>query len=293
MINRAMFQRNGRAGYVLKPLALRSTGDKHLLGQRTHHRFEVTIISAQQLPRPKDSSGRDVIDKSTVDPFVEVSLHIPDWPEAPRSRRASLTALNELPATAASVSPARTLVQRTGTVKNNGFNPVWEQRLSIPFEVAGDMRELVFVRFAVKQEGMVDEEPLAVYCASLGSLNMGECCCVRQLEYRLIGGVQAIVIFPSTTRSFRNISSLRCSSSSTSPTRRSQARCTRNFISSPIQSMDLAMQCILLCSDVVLYTIDLHRQDLSTHCTYIHNQYYTDNLVQQIKNSYRAWIDAK
>lgn len=175
MINRAMFQRNGRAGYVLKPLALRSTGDKHLLGQRTHHRFEATVISAQQLPRPKDSSGRDVIDKSTVDPFVEVSLHVPDWPEAPRSRRASLTTPDALPATAAPVTPARTLVQRTAVVKNNGFNPVWEQRLSIPFEVAGDMRELVFVRFAVKQEGMADEEPLAVYCASLGSLNMGEC----------------------------------------------------------------------------------------------------------------------
>ena len=52
--------------------------------------------------------------------------------------------------------------------------PVWEQHLSIPFDVVGDMHELVFVRFAVKQEGMVDEEPLAVYCASLGSLNMGE-----------------------------------------------------------------------------------------------------------------------
>lgn len=174
MINRAMFQRNGRAGYVLKPLALRSTGDKQLLGQHTSHRFEVTIISAQQLPRPKDSSGRDVLDKSTVDPFVEVSLHIPDWPEAPRSRRASLTTLDAPPASAAPVTPARTVVQRTGVVKNNGFNPVWDQHLSIPFDVVGDMRELVFVRFAVKQEGMVDEEPLAVYCASLGSLNMGE-----------------------------------------------------------------------------------------------------------------------
>lgn len=170
MINRAMFQRNGRAGYVLKPLPLRSTGDKQLLGQHTSLRFEVTIISAQQLPRPKDSSGRDVLDKSTVDPFVEVSLHIPDWPEAPR--RASLTTLDASPVSA--VTPARTVVRRTGVVKNNGFNPVWEQHLSIPFDVVGDMHELVFVRFAVKQEGMVDEEPLAVYCASLGSLNMGE-----------------------------------------------------------------------------------------------------------------------
>ncbi|KZT64238.1 PLC-like phosphodiesterase [Daedalea quercina L-15889] len=174
MINRAMFQRNGRAGYVLKPLALRLEGDKQLLRRHNNHCLEVIIISAQQLPRPKDSSGRDVTDRSTVDPFVEVSLHIPDWPEVPPSRRASLDAA---PVSAkdqpSPTKPARTVVQRTGVVKNNGFNPVWEQQLSIPFDVVGEMHDLVFVRFAVKQEGLVDEEPLAVYCASLGSLNMG------------------------------------------------------------------------------------------------------------------------
>ena len=63
---------------------------------------------------------------------------------------------------------------RTGVIKNNGFNPVWEQALCLPFDVVGDMRELVFVRFAVRQEDAgASEEPLAVYCASLGSLNGG------------------------------------------------------------------------------------------------------------------------
>jgi phosphatidylinositol phospholipase C, delta len=36
------------------------------------------------------------------------------------------------------------------------------------------MMDLVFVRFAVRHEGS-EEEPLAVYCASLGSLQRGEC----------------------------------------------------------------------------------------------------------------------
>jgi hypothetical protein len=40
MINRAMFQRNGRAGYVLKPLALR-THDKELLSRHTQHSLEI------------------------------------------------------------------------------------------------------------------------------------------------------------------------------------------------------------------------------------------------------------
>jgi phosphatidylinositol phospholipase C delta len=44
-INQAMFQRNGKAGYVLKPFALRSAGDK-LLNKRTRHFFDVTVRSS-------------------------------------------------------------------------------------------------------------------------------------------------------------------------------------------------------------------------------------------------------
>lgn len=62
---------------------------------------------------------------------------------------------------------------KSGVVKNNGFNPVWEEDLSLPFDCVGDMRDLIFVRFAVKQEDKEDDEPLAVYCSSLGSLNLG------------------------------------------------------------------------------------------------------------------------
>ncbi|TFY67468.1 hypothetical protein EVG20_g3926, partial [Dentipellis fragilis] len=70
----------------------------------------------------------------------------------------------------APAAPARMVSYRTSVVKNNGFNPVWEEALSLPFDCVGDMRELVFVRFAVKEEGEDEKEPLAVYCISLGSL---------------------------------------------------------------------------------------------------------------------------
>jgi phosphatidylinositol phospholipase C, delta len=63
---------------------------------------------------------------------------------------------------------------KTFVVKNNGFNPVWEQSLSVPFDCVGGMLDLVFVRFIVRQEDKDDEEPLAVYCTSLASLNQGE-----------------------------------------------------------------------------------------------------------------------
>jgi phosphatidylinositol phospholipase C, delta len=74
-----------------------------------------------------------------------------------------------------SASSARTVSQRTGVVKNNGFNPVWEEKLSLPFDLMGDMKDLVFVRFEVREEDGSEDHPVGVYCISLGSLLMGEC----------------------------------------------------------------------------------------------------------------------
>lgn len=42
MINYAMFQRNGRSGYVLKPLALRP-GNESLLQKPTKHYLDLTV----------------------------------------------------------------------------------------------------------------------------------------------------------------------------------------------------------------------------------------------------------
>ena len=245
MINHAMFQRNGRSGYVLKPPAIRLAQKKDLLAKRTFHSFEVTIISAQQLPRPRDASGLEVLDKGIVDPYVEVTLYVPDWPVVhhvvvgsvgddeqkdkskeetiplPRQEREETTPtitggdgtdddqvnvddddfyhVNDEdttppspspnnprslplllqpppppPPTTTTTIPARSISSRTSVVKKNGFNPVWEEKLCIMFDCVGDMMDLVFVRFVVRQEKDKDgEEPLAVYCASMGSLQCG------------------------------------------------------------------------------------------------------------------------
>ncbi|KAJ3877055.1 1-phosphatidylinositol-4,5-bisphosphate phosphodiesterase 1 [Lentinula edodes] len=193
MINYAMFQRNGRSGYVLKPLALRP-GNESLLQKPTKHYLDLTIISAQQLPLPKDKSGKEI--QSIVDPFVEVSVHIPLWTHSPfvadeaeaegatysppsnittsqsTSQNQQNSQKNSQPTTARSISFS------TGSVKNNGFNPVWQEELCIPFDCVGGMTDLIFVKFAVKQERKklkdeADEEPIAVYCSSLGSLERG------------------------------------------------------------------------------------------------------------------------
>lgn len=222
MINHAMFQRNGRSGYVLKPLALRAPS-KDLLMKRTTHVFQVTVISAQQLPRPKNALGHEIMSGGSVDPFVEVSLYVPDWPYVTqggnlsrtpsmnkKKRESFVTAKSNgsatlaappvdksissssagtanssllppspaipLPAQAPTYIPGKTISFKTSSVKNNGFNPVWEEKLRLPFECVGDMMDLVFVKFVVRsrEDDKEGDEPLAVYCASLGSLGRGK-----------------------------------------------------------------------------------------------------------------------
>ncbi|KAI6043696.1 PLC-like phosphodiesterase [Pisolithus marmoratus] len=53
--------------------------DKGVLARRTPHHLDVTIISAEQLPCPKDSTGHEIIGQNIVDRYVEVSIYTPDW----------------------------------------------------------------------------------------------------------------------------------------------------------------------------------------------------------------------
>ncbi|KAJ7074909.1 1-phosphatidylinositol-4,5-bisphosphate phosphodiesterase 1 [Mycena belliarum] len=172
-INQAMFMRSGRQGYVLKPLALR---DPHFqeLRKHTKHFLDVTIISAQQLPRPRDSSGKEIVDKSIIDPYIEVALHIPDWSNSP-FLPANKNYDHDPPSGAhgGSATSGRTISFSTRAVKNNGFNPMWQEELCLPFDCIGGMKELIFAEFTVRQENKADHEPLARFIAPLSSLHHG------------------------------------------------------------------------------------------------------------------------
>lgn len=206
MINHAMFLRNGKSGYVLKPASLRPSiyKLKDVVCRRKIYELDMTVISAQQIPRPRDKDGRDIIDKSTMDPYVQVALYVPDWPGAPKpgvsqgdgelrssqpmgpgtspSKRSSLRKSMDQNGTAgpsryvlqSTSTPAKVVRAQTDAVKNNGFNPEWQSSLKLRFEVAGDMLDLVFIRFSVKDEGDdEDDRALALHCTSLGSLKQG------------------------------------------------------------------------------------------------------------------------
>jgi phosphatidylinositol phospholipase C delta len=99
---------------------------------------------------------------------VEVSMLIVNWNSSPFSPL--LSARRRV------TFAVRVLCQDTfwtATVKNNGIIPMWEGGLSLPFDCVGDMLDLIFVRFAVKQDDTPDGEPLTSYCTSLGSLEHG------------------------------------------------------------------------------------------------------------------------
>ncbi|KAG6330246.1 hypothetical protein ID866_8842, partial [Astraeus odoratus] len=147
MLATAHKMRNGRAGYILKPEALRLP-DKELLTIRTSHRLDVTIISAQQLPRPKDAMGHEIVDRNIVDPYVEVSIFAPDWAYFSCSSPAGSSSSQ----TPSGNGTARAILSRTNSVKNNGFNPVWQETLHLKFDCAANLFDLIFVRFTVLRD---------------------------------------------------------------------------------------------------------------------------------------------
>ena len=91
-LNQAMFSRNGRCGYVLKPAALRTKEHgKTLAGKAVRFRLDLSVISAQQLPKKSKSAPGKDRDKQShndnrepIDPFVVVSLLAPScWGKQP------------------------------------------------------------------------------------------------------------------------------------------------------------------------------------------------------------------
>ncbi|CAG8679844.1 18844_t:CDS:10, partial [Acaulospora morrowiae] len=148
-IDQAMFAVNGRCGYVLKSESLRNPEMivRSTELRRSPRNLNIEIISAQQLPRPKDAVKGEVID-----PFVEVELLVPG---------------------------VDAVKKRTSTITDNGFNPTWKEtlRFSIDFEETSlsyiiDAINLP-TRFIVWDEDARSTDFIASYCISVASLQLG------------------------------------------------------------------------------------------------------------------------
>ncbi|KAK4250213.1 PLC-like phosphodiesterase [Corynascus novoguineensis] len=165
-LNQAMFDGGtAQSGYVLKPLEGRqiqvmpNLSPDECMGKRPRKKvaFTIEVISAQQLMRPFNLG-----EKRTLDPYVEVEVLMAD------DKR------NKADAAAYAAAQQTQLKQRTKIVRDNGFNPEFNQTCA--FDVTTKYPDLIFVRFSVKladRGGYNDKAPFATYTVKLSNLKQG------------------------------------------------------------------------------------------------------------------------
>ncbi|KAE9968062.1 hypothetical protein BLS_006049 [Venturia inaequalis] len=172
-LNDAMFAAgDDQTGYVLKPEDMRIVGgntiyDFPLKKVKKRVQFSLDILSAQQLPRPRDL-GID----ANMNPYIEVEVYTAEDKAygvatgqggTDASARSGLSGIG---------SPLR---KRTIIVPNNGYDPRFNE--SMQFSVDTKYPSLVFVRWTVwnSLDGRTANSgpPLASYTVKLDSLQQG------------------------------------------------------------------------------------------------------------------------
>lgn len=136
--NNALFKSNGNCGYVLKPpILLREEPYNPLeAAERPSKVVRVVVLSGQHLP---DSAKKGDI----VDPYVQLKVR---------------------------GHPIDHQKQRTKVVKNNGFNPVWNETLEVTIKVP----EVSLLYFSLRDESSLASDPvLALCCIPFRSLATG------------------------------------------------------------------------------------------------------------------------
>ncbi|XP_037793332.1 1-phosphatidylinositol 4,5-bisphosphate phosphodiesterase delta-4-like [Penaeus monodon] len=136
--NDALFKSNANCGYVLKPdiLLKKEPYSPSELSDRYTKVIRVTVLSGQHLP---NSAKKGDI----VDPYVQVKVR---------------------------GHPLDKQKQRTKVVKNNGFNPVWNETLELRIKVP----YVSLIYFSLRDESSLARDPvLALCCIPFNSLTTG------------------------------------------------------------------------------------------------------------------------
>jgi phosphatidylinositol phospholipase C delta len=177
-INDAMFAADGdQTGYVLKPAMMRPSSLPEANGSIDSLnvykpamkliKFSIDLISAQQLPRPKDLS-----EDASINPWIEFEVFTAE-DRGIATGKGGLDASDNL-GTAGIGAPLR---KRTRIVENNGYDPAFHETFSMAVETS--YPSLVFVRWTVMSSadgrsysGKLVKQ-LASYTAKLDSLQTG------------------------------------------------------------------------------------------------------------------------
>ncbi|KAF2483934.1 phosphoinositide phospholipase C [Neohortaea acidophila] len=176
-VNEAMFAAGSdRVGYVLKPEELRHSkhipildaGEKKEKKDKKFVKFTVDIISAQRLPRPLRQ-----ITESGMNPYIEFEMYCAD-DKAPGGARGEGGTDASAPNGYSGIgSPLR---KRTKVIEGNGFDPIWNQPLTV--SLVTKHTSLIFVRWTVwsspeARPTSSNNVLLATFTAKLDSLQQG------------------------------------------------------------------------------------------------------------------------
>ncbi|KAF2397714.1 PLC-like phosphodiesterase, partial [Trichodelitschia bisporula] len=168
-INDAMFAGgDDRTGFVLKPLDMRLKPAKPAQPRpKKLVAFDIEIVSAQQLPRPRDIPG-----DAPINPYIDVEVFTVEDKMRP-SRSGSSDGVSDVARTGGA---GWTVRKRTPVVEDNGYDPAFGTRMS--FAVTTRCPSLVFVRWTVwnAADGRAagsGSQPLANYTAKLERLQTG------------------------------------------------------------------------------------------------------------------------
>uniref|UniRef100_A0A7E4VQ00 Phosphoinositide phospholipase C n=1 Tax=Panagrellus redivivus TaxID=6233 RepID=A0A7E4VQ00_PANRE len=133
------FGANGACGYVLKPAVMRedvfTPHEKLPIAPQILH---LKILSAQQLPRPRGSNAKG----DSADPFVVIEIF---------------------------GIPADCAEERTKTIRNDSFNPSFDE--SFQFEIS--VPELALVRFLVLDDDYIGDDFIGQYTVPFECLQSG------------------------------------------------------------------------------------------------------------------------
>lgn len=172
-LNQAMFAAGtDRTGYVLKPESLRISDmfdeDRKKKMERKLVRFEVDVISAQQLPRPRSIGADD-----NINPYVDIEMFSAD--DRGQSLVVGEGGMNA--STRSGISgigfPHR---RRTKIEQSNGYSPIFNDQFKLSLET--NYPDLVFVRWTVSssfdgRSAGNSSVQLATFTAKLSSLSQG------------------------------------------------------------------------------------------------------------------------
>lgn len=190
-INEALFNIGTCSGYILKPKSLRMQKDKfrktkdfqNVMRFENLSYLELNIISAQQLPKAKDMK------MNTFDPYIEVELYsgkVFDAEQETGSLNMFKTGKSSIKINPDSMANngsefdsqkltglgSPSIVFRTSSVLQNGFNPIWNEKLKCKFYT--NKESMVFLRFLVKCNTPDKSDVLlGIYCCKLDYLKQG------------------------------------------------------------------------------------------------------------------------